>query len=464
MKQHNHCFLPFVILALVITISSCNKLVEIAPPKNQLSTAVIFADSSDAVSAVVGIYANIMRGLTSLNFGNGGLTVYTGFTSDEIYPATNLASENEFYNNSISPVNNTLNAVSLWKFAYQLIYQTNACIDGLTASKTLGLNVKNQLLAEAKFARAFFYFYLVNLYGNVPLVTTTDFRTSSTVPRTDLAEVYRQIVYDLTDAVGMLPGGNSSTNRARPNRYTAMALLSRVYLYQGQWQMAENESSNVINSGNYSLETDLNNVFVPTSKEVIWQMIPLQPGFETAEGFKFIPGNSTTIPKCVITGDLFRAFDSVDKRRQQWIRANTVGNLKYYYPYKYHLGSDGNTNPKEYYVVLRFAEQYLIRAEARAHLNNTQGAIDDINAIRKRAGLSGILASDQAAVLAAILQERRLELFCEWGHRWFDLKRAGVIDSVLRAIKPSWQPTDSLFPIPFAELQSNPFLKQNPGY
>lgn len=128
------------------------------------------------------------------------------------------------------------------------------------------------------------------------------------------------------------------------------------------------------------------------------------------------------------------------------------------------MGYDDNTIPKEHYVVLRLAEQYLTRAEARAHLNNIPGAIDDLNLVRARAGLTGTDGNDQSSLVTDIFNERRLELFCEWGHRWFDMKRLGLADNILSPIKSDWQPTDTLYPIPFAELQSNPFLKQNAGY
>src|SRR5690606_19066848 len=110
------------------------------------------------------------------------------------------------------------------------------------------------------------------------------------------------------------------------------------------------------------------------------------------------------------------------------------------------------------------AEQYLIRAEARAQLSNIAGAQADLNKIRIRAGLGETLASSQNELLTAILQERRFELFTEHGHRFFDLKRTGNLDNVLGS-KPGWNTTDRLFPLPEKELLLNPnLLPQNPGY
>jgi hypothetical protein len=116
--------------------------------------------------------------------------------------------------------------------------------------------------------------------------------------------------------------------------------------------------------------------------------------------------------------------------------------------------------------VLRLAEQYLIRAEARANQNNIAGAVDDINVIRTRAGLPAVsqgVSKDQC--LLAIEQERRIELFTEWGHRWFDLKRTNRADAVLSTLKsPNWQSADRLYPIPQSELETDVHLNQNPGY
>jgi hypothetical protein len=114
---------------------------------------------------------------------------------------------------------------------------------------------------------------------------------------------------------------------------------------------------------------------------------------------------------------------------------------------------------------LRLAEQYLIRGEARAHQNNVQGAQEDLNIIRSRAGLGATTANDESSLLAVIETERQVELFAEWGHRWFDLKRTGRADAVLSLEKaPNWQSTDRLYPIPFEEIKINPSLTQNPGY
>jgi hypothetical protein len=116
-------------------------------------------------------------------------------------------------------------------------------------------------------------------------------------------------------------------------------------------------------------------------------------------------------------------------------------------------------------MVLRLAEQYLIRAEARAEQNELTGAASDLNIIRMRAGLNPTTATSQADILTAIQHERRVELFTEWGHRWFDLRRWGTAVPLLSSEKPnSVTEDDLLYPVPQSEISVNSNLTQNPGY
>jgi hypothetical protein len=150
-----------------------------------------------------------------------------------------------------------------------------------------------------------------------------------------------------------------------------------------------------------------------------------------------------------------------------------VSGKQYRSPYKYKQNT-ATTPREEYNMVLRLADQYCIRAEARARLDQLPEAVSDLNAIRKRAGLLDLpTISTQNQVLAAVEQECRIEFFAEWGHRWFDLKRWPArandgkkrIDEVMTALRPdTWKPTAALWPIPSDERTRNHFLTQNPGY
>jgi hypothetical protein len=142
----------------------------------------------------------------------------------------------------------------------------------------------------------------------------------------------------------------------------------------------------------------------------------------------------------------------------------TSGTQSWHYPFKYKERVNTGTSV-ENSILFRLEEQYLIRAEAKAQLDDITGAQDDLNAIRNRAGLANTVATTQGSLLTAILQERRKEFFTELGHRWFDLKRTGQAAIVLGTTKLGWDLKDLLFPLPSSELLLNPnLLPQNLGY
>jgi hypothetical protein len=244
-------------------------------------------------------------------------------------------------------------------------------------------------------------------------------------------------------------------------------MLARVYLYRGDWINAEVQATSIINSGLYSLTplASITNTFLSNSNETIWQIT--RENSNTAEGSQFVPSSATVRPTFALTTYLLNSFEPADQRKQKWTSSNTVSGVTYTYPYKYKQRTiPSGTTPTENNIVFRLAEQYLVRAEARAELNNTAGAINDLNLVRSRAGLAGLSPLlTQSQVRAAVMQERRTEFFAEWGHRWLDLKRTGLADAVLSLVKTTnWQSFDAFFPIPQIEIDRDPFLVQNPGY
>lgn len=447
--------------ALLLAQTSCKKIVDVDGPRNELVTTSVFKDSANAVAAITGMYVEMINVSTVLQFGNGAITVYTGLSGDELIPTRDNASENEFFQNNISKENGLV--AGLWTQAYKTIYLANACINGLSQSQTLPETLKTTLIAEARFVRAFVYYHLSALYGEVPYISTIDFKDNAATGTTPKDSLMQILAGELTEISTQLPEISAPPNKARPCKYAAMALASRVYLTLQQWQKAEQSASAVIASRSYGLETDLSNVFKVSSIESIWQLPAMQAGYETSEAYQFVPQNPGYPPAFTITPALLNAFETGDNRMSKWIDSIDVNSQKYYYPFKYSIYYDGNEFSEQPYVIFRLAECYLIRAEARAQLEKLQEAASDINVIRSRAGLSDIHPGDRESLLKAVEQERRIELFCEWGHRWFDLKRTHAIDQ-LSKVKPGWQNTDALYPIPFKEILLNPFLRQNEGY
>ena len=444
--------LPFILFA--ISICSCEKMVSVQPPINQITNSSIFSSDQSATSVVLGMYVK-MVGSTNYDY---LLTVLPSLTSDELNNYSSNISFISYATNNI-PVNEGY-ADIIWSYSYNIIYQANAFLDNISASQAVSTPAKNQLSGEALFMRSFMYYTLTNFFGSVPLVTTSNVEVTASAPRAPEDSIYRQIINDLTNATGLLGNGYITSDRSRINKYAAMSLLARVYLYCHQYDSAIYYSSTVISSGMYSLNTTLSNVFQKSSPETIFQYYTSN-GY-TDLGTNFIPTGQ--LPNFAFTTDFLNNISTGDKRVASWMGTTLNSGITYYYPYKYKNRSTNTTNP-EYLVLLRLAEQYLIRAEAMADENNLSGSASDLNVVRNRAGLSSISPSTSSALLTAISNERRIELFSEWGHRWFDLKRNGLINSVMIAIKPSsWSATDSLYPIPITEISSNPNLIQNPGY
>lgn len=444
-------------------LPSCKKFVEVGPPKTGLTDPSVYASVSTIRSAINGIYADMESGYFGSSFASGGsesVTHVCGLSADELVNYAVSSDDDALYQDAISPLNGSPSQ-STWSNPYYYIYQCNSLINGIASSSSVADADKKTFIAEAKFVRAFCYFYLTNLYGDLPLHLATDYRINGTAARSTQADVYAQIINDLKDAeAGMTVPGAGDT-RILPNADVASALLARVYLYTNKYADAIAETDKLIgNTSRYQLLNDLNSVFLAESKEAIWQLQPVIPGNNTNEGAFFIlnaaPSNVS------LTNALVDAFEPNDARRTAWVDSIISSGVTYYYPYKYKVQSSSILT--EYSMVMRLAEQYLIRAEAKAMNNDLPGAAADINIIRHRAGLQNTTASSQAALLLAIEQERRVELFTEWGHRWLDLKRTGRAGAVLGPIKALWKPTAVLYPIPQAEINGNNKIVQNAGY
>jgi hypothetical protein len=445
-------------------VAGCKKFITVDPPKTQIVWASVFTSDASAKSAMDGIYSQMMSAPGFANGGSVSISALCGLSADEFSNFSATFSQANFHTNSLD-ASNAIVLSAFWQPAYQYIYYSNAVIEGLDNTTGVSAGMTRELKGEAKFIRAFCNFYLVNLFGDIPLPLSTDYRTNAAAARKPKQEVYQQIIADLKEAQDLLVGDYSFSKgeRVRPNKWAATALLARVYLYTNDWISAEVQSSSIINNTvNYSLVQDLNKVFYKNSQEAIWQLMPLVPGSNTNEGINFIL--NSTPNNIAIAPQLINAFEAGDLRKDNWVGSITVNGNIFYYPYKYKIKATGQPL-SEYSMMLRLSEQYLIRAEARAQLNNTAGAQLDLNAIRGRSGLQNTMANDKLTLLQSIVQERRTELFSEWGHRWLDLKRINLADSVLGPIKfPNWHATDILYPIPQTELNNNSGLVQNPGY
>jgi hypothetical protein len=446
--------------------SSCNKLVSVQAPNTVLVSSTVYSNPATATAALLGIYSKMME---DLHFPSINTTLYAGLAADELLNYSSTPALAEFYQNALTTTNPDINAY--WSDAYQYIYDANSVIEGLALSPSLDPVFKKSLTAEAKFIRAFCHFYLVNLFGDVPLITTTNYQSNGMASRAPASQVYAQIISDLKDAQSGLgndfvdASGLPTAERVRPNQWAATSLLARVYLYTGDWADAESQAAAIINHTELFTLSGLDSVFLKNSTEAIWQLMPVtNSGPDTWEGYVF---NLTTAPSGIsgtaLSPQVMQAFETGDQRSSHWTDSITAAGQTFHYAYKYKVKTTSVFT--EYYMVLRLAEQYLIRAEAQANQNKIPSATADLNLIRERSGLPDLdPGQSQQDCLLAIQRERRVEFFAEWGQRWLDLKRTGQSGIVLAPLKTNWQATDTLFPIPQTEIASDPNLTQNQGY
>lgn len=444
-------------------LSSCKKLLEVEPSNSTLLTSSVFTDAATVQASINGMYTTFATQASPYRW---SLSTLPGFSADELSFVG--STYDTFINNSILSTDGNVN--NIWNTSYSAIYNANSIIEGIATSKNISQTLQNQAVGEARFMRAFCYFYLVNIFGDVPLVLTTDVDKNKLMPKTSSVEIYTQIVEDLKIAQANLPEDYSASgnSRTRANKWVATAMLARVYLYMQNWSQAEIQATSVIdNAALFNLATNLNTVFSPTSSEAIWQVYNDSDGY-TYYARNVLPNANTQTPSHVLTTSLANAFEIGDGRKSAWTNTVVFNGTSYTYPYKYKsLALGSNT---EYFTLLRLAEQYLIRAEARAQQDNLGGAKADVDIIRGRARtlpgtLVDIVITNKANMLVAIAQENRIEFNAEFGHRWLDLKRTNTVNAVIGALKPTvWKPTAALYPTPSSQVLANPNLSPTPGY
>jgi starch-binding outer membrane protein, SusD/RagB family len=456
-----------LILLLVVPVGACEDFISIDPPKTEIVSETVFSNDASALSAIRGIYSIMM---SNQSFTNGGLEFYTGMSSDELANFSSSPEQVQFFAPSLTPTNSII-LNDFWKEGYKYVNNANAIIEGLSKSESISVDLKHQLEGEARLIRAFCHFYLVNLFGDVPYVTSTDYHINASIARQPADEVYDLVIDDLEIAYSLLSNDFkfSNNSKVQPNKATAAALLARTYLYKKDWVNAIKFSSLVIEDPVYSLETNLSDVFLGNSKEAIWQLLPVVPEKSTAQARFFIlsqdPSSSGSYG-VALSDEIYNSFEPTDKRKSFWVGEYSDGTGTWRYSYKYKVSYA--TDATEYVAVIRLAELYLIRSEALAKENQLQKSIADLDIVRARAGLPLIIDTNpgisQENLLLNIEQERKVELFTEWGHRWLDLKRTNRADDILTSIKISFQSTDVLYPVPESERTLNTALSQNSGY
>lgn len=461
--------LHIVFFLVAISLSSCEKLLEIDDPANELPSEVIFRWEATAKSALAGAYS----AMTASSVFNVNITQFNAMSAGEVDFVGSTVFQ-DFMQNRYDPVITT-RINNVWAETYNLIYRFNSIIAGLSDNSAISASVAQQMLGEARVMRAFCYFHLVNMFGDVPLVTITDVNKTSSLPRVPVPEIYNWLTIELEEAKNLVgdayPGTAVLNSRAQVNKSAAKALLARIYLFQKNYTKAEQYATEVIDKTDlYTLlpKADLGKVFLKDSREAILQLGPavFYTNGYTVEGSTFVPTPTSTVANYELTQNLLVAFERNDERRTAWIKESNYAGKQTFQPFKYQnynqtvATSSGRT---EVPMLLRLAEQYLIRAEARSNTNNSSGARDDINILRRRAGLQDLASNINLE--EAILKERQVEYFCELGDRWYTIKRMSKVDAIMQQLRPSfWKTYAQLYPIPQPARDTNPFLTQNDGY
>jgi hypothetical protein len=362
-----------------------------------------------------------------------------------------------------------------WRDAYQGIQKANVVLNRIDKIAYTDPAVKQARKGEMLFIRALLYFNIVRLYGDVPLVTTetTDPNQYFGLGRQPVAKVYDQIKTDLSAAISLLP--DASTQSGRVIKTAAEALLGKVYLTLKDYAGAQTQLLAVVNSGKHVLLSKPQDVFAVSNennKEIIFA-VQFTSGLNgNSEGSlmfqQFSPSATVTGAKGhnLPTLSLYNLYAANDLRKGVYVTLAPTGA-----PFDNKLSAPTTiiTDGPSDYVVIRYADVLLMLAEAENELGNTNPAAGYVNSIRTRAGLANTTASTQASLRDAIALERRLELIGE-SQRWFDLLRTGTAVTVMNKwfkdnnILITIDDHNLLMPVPQSQINTDPAIKQNPGY
>ncbi len=461
--------LIIITLAVVAFVGCKDKLEEIVPQQS-ISDQLAFADETGATGATIGIY-----GLAQdLEVFGSMPAVISDFQSDNVNFIGSFPTLNAINNYATLANNASINGI--WRDNFETILAANAVItnvpdvpgDGFTQAE------RDALIGEAKFMRAAVYFQMVNLFAHtyqiengandaLPLITEPFTGEVVLYSRATLNEIHALIEQDLLDAITALPGDDLAPSRASVG--AARTLLSRLYLYRGDFAAAATQASQV-SGGTYVPAVD-NGYWAAGGSEFLFTIVntAVDNGETGSGGWNsyYEPAEQGGRGDCPFSADLLAAFDPADAR----LAFSEVGDNGETYTLKF---NDASTDVS-FVPVVRVTEAYLNHAEALGNTSGTitQEMVDLLNMSRTRAGLTRFFIADFATVgdyLTAVLNERRLELAFE-GHRRMDLLRngqnlrpAGDVDFTASA--PGQDQT--ILPIPQQERDLNPNLTQNNGY
>ncbi|HMR86671.1 MAG TPA: RagB/SusD family nutrient uptake outer membrane protein [Saprospiraceae bacterium] len=485
-----------ILAATIIFFSSCSEDFLDRKPTGTLTAETFFENEEHAILATNAIYSNFR------SWEYCGLP-YIGATDIISDDADKGSTENdgpylkEVDDFFFDATNQTFSTI--WKGHYQTISRANIAINRIP-DIDMTASLKERLVGEAKFLRAFNYFRLVQWFGDIPLVTTQLTEDQFfTQKRNAKSEIYALIEQDLKDAISSLPEKSkyATNDLGRATKGAAKGILAKLYMVQKKYAEALVLCDEIIASGEYSLIPNYNQIFTRASEfgpESMFEIgaVALQAAvagsgatpYNMVQGVRGVPNLGWGFNRP--SDDLIQNYEAGDPRRQATIIyvgevlpdgltivqnnpeiLNPRFNQKAWVPAHVGLQDNGPGNIR----LLRYADIILLGAEAANELGQNSKALEYVNMTRKRARgtnnfiLKDLTITDQAALRTAIRKERRSELAMEQ-LRWFDLQRWGIQSEVMTKIgKPFIANKHELFPLPQTEIDlSAGSLGQNPGY
>ncbi|MGL4585183.1 MAG: RagB/SusD family nutrient uptake outer membrane protein [Flavobacterium sp.] len=446
--------MTIALLASILT--SCERMIEVDSPTNMVNKEDVYKDISTTKAALAYLYTNI-RNNAFLSKSPTGIHHSLSLYTDELDHIG--TSDNNYYLNMIQA--SGPETILWWNNAYQDMYAINAFIEGLTPSPYIEQEIKKTLLGEAYTLRALYYQNLVQLYGDIPYTTSTDYKSNTTISKKLYQVVLVDIEQDLLQALDYLTYSFRSPDKYYVNKAVAELLLSENYLLQKKYDLAELYSSKIIDSNLYQIDEDLSKTFKKDAKSTIWQISPEQGSYITPEASNYI-FTAIAANTSVISEKLLKSFDSNDLRKQHWLKKIEINDQTFYGVYKYKNKTD---NTDENSIFFRIEQAYSILAESLLSQNKLPQAVETLNVIRTKRGLLPLSTNIAKVELEQeFLQEMYREFFTENGHRFNTLKRLNQL-SQIKEVKPNWKEYNSLFPIPEKQLLINTNLNpQNNGY
>lgn len=506
-----------IFLLLVVVLSSCKNNYLDLVPEDQPSGATFYQTEEQFRQALTAAYTPL-RDLLVNDFCTAEMR--SDNTHYE-FLSNNRGTAYVFRENIADfldePRNAYVNAV--YFHCYKSISRANIVLDRI-GSVNLDEGVRNDIEGQAKFLRAFNYFKLVRYFGGVPLFLHEVIKADDAfLPRSTAEDVYQQIISDAQSAIDQLSIPDKFPQSGLATKGAATMLLAEVYMTQKKYAEAAAQLNSLTTMG-YDLLPNYADVFSTAnknSKESIFE-VQYQQGLQGEQQSNFI---YSFLPRCLNTGlitygietnntstggwntptsDIIAAYEVGDKRKDASIgiaegsyNASLNFQLSAYKSIENYQAATGKVgvpfikkflnphidknNTDDNWPIYRYADALLLLAEAQNELGNTAGALEYLNKVRTRAGLTAITETNSSALRDIIWHERRVELAFE-NHRWHDLVRTEQALPVMQhygleikkqysyLLPSSYQVQEFrlLYPIPQSERELNPALTQNPGY